>query len=352
MRKKISKLWITPLAVMAVLLFSYGCSDDSADLPSVTTSAVTDITGLSAVGGGNVTDDGGDPVTDRGVVLGLMPDPSLDENVGRATSGSGEGEFTTNITGLSPETTYFVRAYAINSEGTGYGESIQFTTPEMEPELLVPGNWENATGFTSYYWQDEGEHMGYIFGTNVYGDTGYGQLFRNTQSFSISSVLYWIGAKEGTSGEVVFTIWEFSGGSPGNVLGSETISMADIEASQTLEDALWVEFEEEVVVTGDFIVGADISGLDDFVEDEYYLGHVSTQQNDGGGGELAWIREGNDWLPVMTYDIDVDIAVFPLVQLTEKSGDKMLQLLQELPAGQTLPAHLKDRVRAVESHRP
>ncbi len=353
MRKKIIGLWITPLAVMAVLLFSYGCSDDSADLPTVTTSAVTDITGLSAVGGGNVTDDGGDPVTDRGVVLGMMPDPTLDENTGRITSGSGEGEFTSNITGLSPETTYFVRAYAINSEGTGYGESVQFATPEMEPELLVPGNWENATDVTTYYWVDEEENnLGYIFGTNAYGDAGYGQVFRNTQSFSIGSVLFWIGAKAGTAGEVEFTIWEFSEGVPGNVLGSETISMADIHASENLEDALWVEFEQEVVVTGDFMVGADISGLDDYVEGEYYLGQVSTVDGDGGGAELVWIREGDDWLPIMTYNIDVDIAVFPLVQLTGKSGDKVLQLIRELPAGQTLPSNLKDRIRAAESQRP
>ena len=95
-------------------------------LPTVMTTEVSNITANSAVCGGNVTEDGGSEVTARGVCWGTSPEPTGDE--GHTSDSLGIGEFTSTITGLTANTTYYVRAYAINSEGTAYGTEKSFTT--------------------------------------------------------------------------------------------------------------------------------------------------------------------------------------------------------------------------------
>ena len=109
--------------------FSVRCLRDagsSASLPTVTTTSVTSITQNSATSGGNVTADGGATVTPRGVCWSTSQNPTVSNS--HTTNGSGTGSFTSSITGLSANTTYYVRAYATNSVGTAYGSQISFTT--------------------------------------------------------------------------------------------------------------------------------------------------------------------------------------------------------------------------------
>lgn len=94
--------------------------------PSVVTSNVSNITSSSAKCGGTVTGDGGVSVTSRGVCWGTSQNPTTSDNI--KTSGSGVGNYNVTLNNLSPNTTYYVRAYATNSEGTGYGEQKKFTT--------------------------------------------------------------------------------------------------------------------------------------------------------------------------------------------------------------------------------
>ena len=98
-------------------------------VPRVTTTEVYGITNNSAIVGGNVTYDGGYTVTTRGVCWSATnPVPTVASN--HTICGAGLGSFTITITGLSPNTHYYVRAYATNSIGTGYGETVSFTTTE------------------------------------------------------------------------------------------------------------------------------------------------------------------------------------------------------------------------------
>jgi hypothetical protein len=94
--------------------------------PTVLTASVSTITQTSAASGGNVTADGGATVSARGVCWGTSANPTISSS--HTSDGSGTGAFTSAITGLSPYTTYHVRAYATNSAGTGYGGDIYFTT--------------------------------------------------------------------------------------------------------------------------------------------------------------------------------------------------------------------------------
>ncbi len=80
---------------------------------TITTSAVTSPTTNSATSGGNITTDGGAPVTARGVCWSTSQNPTTANS--KTTDGTGTGSFTSNITGLTANTTYYVRAYATNS---------------------------------------------------------------------------------------------------------------------------------------------------------------------------------------------------------------------------------------------
>jgi hypothetical protein len=97
------------------------------NLPTVSTENATSITQTSATISSNVISDGGATVTERGIVFSTSSNPTLTDTK-LTNTGTGIGFFSTNISNLSPSTTYFVRAYATNSKGTAYSTQISFTT--------------------------------------------------------------------------------------------------------------------------------------------------------------------------------------------------------------------------------
>ncbi len=103
-----------------------GGGESTVTLPVVSTNAVSGITATSATCAGNVTADGGANVTARGVCWSTSPNPTVSDS--HTTDGSGTGSFSSSITGLLANTTYYVRAYATNSVGTAYGAEVSFTT--------------------------------------------------------------------------------------------------------------------------------------------------------------------------------------------------------------------------------
>lgn len=106
---------------------SSGPEDTINNLPVIITTEVTDITSITANTGGNVTNEGGTPVIKRGVCWGTTENPNLVSG-NKTTNGYGTGKFTSNITGLTGGTKYYVRAYATNNVGTTYGSQFSFTT--------------------------------------------------------------------------------------------------------------------------------------------------------------------------------------------------------------------------------
>lgn len=103
-------------------------------LPTVTTNEATNITQTTATGRGNVTNDGGATVTSRGLCWSTSPDPTM-ETGSSVTCGSGTGTFTGQITSLTANTTYHIRAYATNIVGTSYGNDVTFTTEQSSVSL-------------------------------------------------------------------------------------------------------------------------------------------------------------------------------------------------------------------------
>jgi len=114
---------------------SFTTSPEVAVAPAVTTSAVTSITSNSAVSGGDVTNEGGAPVTAKGVCWSTTANPTITSS--KTTDGTGSGSFVSNLTNLNPGTTYYIRAYATNSAGTSYGNEYSFATTVVVPTLTT-----------------------------------------------------------------------------------------------------------------------------------------------------------------------------------------------------------------------
>jgi len=124
-----------------------------ANTPTVTTANVTNIAATSATSGGNVTVEGGAPVTARGVCWSTAPTPTIADNL--TVDGTGDGVFTSSLAGLSPLTIYYVRAYATNLYGTAYGQEIQFTSNGINTPTVTT---RNATQITA----DSATSGGYV----------------------------------------------------------------------------------------------------------------------------------------------------------------------------------------------
>lgn len=119
--------------------------------PIVTTESMTNTAEAMATGGGNIINTGGYPVTVRGVCWSTSENPTTALSTKTVENGSfGTGSFTSNITGLTPLTTYYVRAYATNSLGTAYGNQVEY-----QYELQIGMNY---AGGIVFYIDETGQH--------------------------------------------------------------------------------------------------------------------------------------------------------------------------------------------------
>ena len=145
--------------------FSVRClrdqSGNTAQVPTVTTSLVSEVATTSATCGGNVTSDGGASVTVRGVCWSTSQNPTVNDS--HTTDGGGMGSFTSNITGLAANTIYYVRAYATNSAGTAYGEEVTFTTLSAGGTAVIDSKSCPGTPTVT-------DHEGNVYATVQIGD--------------------------------------------------------------------------------------------------------------------------------------------------------------------------------------
>nr|WP_315182382.1 cadherin domain-containing protein [uncultured Flavobacterium sp.] len=115
-----------------------------ANVPTITTNAVTSIGAITAIAGGNVTDNGGIALIEKGICWSTSSNPTITNNkiVNNATS---IGDFSENLTGLTAETTYYIRAYATTALGTVYGNEVVFTTTIFAPSISYATTTANFT---------------------------------------------------------------------------------------------------------------------------------------------------------------------------------------------------------------
>ncbi len=121
-------------------------------LPTVTTSDPSATSTTTGTGGGTVSIDGGSPVTARGVCWSTSANPTIANS--KTSDGTGTGTFSSNISGLTQNTTYHVRAYATNSVGTAYGTDKQFTTDPLTVND-IDGNSYHVIRIGTQLWMKE-----------------------------------------------------------------------------------------------------------------------------------------------------------------------------------------------------
>jgi uncharacterized protein (TIGR02145 family) len=122
------------------------------NLAELTTSAISALTSSSATTGGNISEDGGTSVTSRGVCWNTAGTPTLSDDT--TINSLGTGIYISNITGLTPNTIYYIRAYATNSVGTAYGNQLSFVT---DPVIWadIEGNSYNVIRIGTQLWMKE-----------------------------------------------------------------------------------------------------------------------------------------------------------------------------------------------------
>jgi len=140
MKKTISLLTLVYIIIGITIINS--CKKDPI-IPTLTTNTISNVTINSATSGGVITKDGGAAVTARGICWGASLNPTTSDS--HTTDDKGVGSFVSNLTGLTPNTQYHVRAYATNSVGTAYGTEVTFTST---PIILASLNTTGVTAIT------------------------------------------------------------------------------------------------------------------------------------------------------------------------------------------------------------
>jgi len=170
--------------------------DPYVELPALTTATATNITATSATTGGSIANVGMPVYTERGVCYGTIANPTVGGNSTKlAVEGSGTGSFMADLTGLTSKTTYYVRAYATNSNGTVYGNQVEFTTEAAAKEQIIKMTTEKegeveliigGTGEMIIDWGDGTPEEAYIASGSSIFSPKYTHSYSNANSRTIT----------------------------------------------------------------------------------------------------------------------------------------------------------------------
>jgi hypothetical protein len=140
------------LCCLIIIVSIYSCkkteTTTTLTLATVTTDVATNVTDTTATLGGRVTQEGGSAVTARGIVVNLLPNPTINDGV--IDFGNGTGAFSSGVQGFDRHTKYYIRAFATNSTGTAYGNEISFTTTGGGAGCNIIMVSENITSATTW----------------------------------------------------------------------------------------------------------------------------------------------------------------------------------------------------------
>ena len=226
-------------------------------LPTVITSPVTNFSSTSATCGGIVTSDGGATVIARGVCWRNIPNPTIANS--HTTNGTGMGNFTSSLTGLIANTTYFVRAYATNGVGTAYGSEVSFTTIPTSAFTCgtstltdADGNIYNTVQIGQQCWMKENLR------TTKYAD---GTFISPGSSIVSTNVAYWYYPNSDASNEPTYgLVYNWPAVMHGNASSSTNPSGVQGVCPtgwHVPSDAEWTQLTDYVSSQSQYVCGSD-----------------------------------------------------------------------------------------------
>ncbi len=136
--------------LLTIVIQASSCKEE-VNIPEVYTTTTSKITSTSVTTGGNIVNDGGSPITSRGVCWSTSQAPFKSNN--KTIDGTGKGSYSSKIFGLIPNTFYYVCAYATNKGGTAYGDVVNFKTTVQIADY--DGNIYNTVQIDTQLWLQE-----------------------------------------------------------------------------------------------------------------------------------------------------------------------------------------------------
>lgn len=259
-----------------------GGNSNTPTTPVVTTATAGTITATSLQIGGTVTADGGAPVTARGVCWNVVTATIADP---KTVDGAGLGSFTSSVTNLRPFTAYYVRAYATNSAGTGYGQDVIIVTPK---EITLPTVVTNPPGPVT---DVSGSVSGEVMSDGNATVTGRGICWGTSQNPTISGNKIALGT--GVGG--FFT----------NILGLPVNVTYYVRAYAT--NSLGTSYGDQVSFTTAYVIGNLYQGGKIFYVDNTKLHGLITAVSDQSGG-ARWNNTSNPYKDINAYSVSNGVA--------------------------------------------
>ena len=263
----------------------------SLQMPTVTTANSTNITLVSATSGGNVTNEGYSSVTARGVCWSTSQNPTIADN--KTTDGAGTGNFTSNITGLTQETTYYVRAYATNGVGTAYGEQKNFTTLSVNLPTVT-------TGSVTYFTSSTADCGGNVTNDGLSSVTARGVCWSNKQNPTINDNKTVNGSGTGSftsnitglNKGTIYYIRAYATNGAGTAYGNQVSFTINDEVN--INGVIWANWN--VDMPGTFATKWESTGM--FYQWNRKIGWSSTNPMVNSNGGTTWdssIPTGTTW---------------------------------------------------------
>ncbi len=264
------------LLVLSFSLFIISCKKDSGSsankLPKLSTTVISQLGSTSVKTGGTISTAGLGIVTARGVCWGTTKGPTSAGN--HTTDGTGVGTFESNITGLLPSTTYYLRAYATNAEGTAYGSEINFIT--LTPDVYVAG-YDNAgtTAIGAVIWKNgvqtrltNGSFEAQAYAVYVSGNDVYAAGYEKDVNGALPKV--W---KNGTA-TILSTVAESYAYNVA-VSGTDVYVAGEVNGPPALTATVWKNGTAVTIgagTDGSFATGLFIDGTDLYVTGSMFTG--------------------------------------------------------------------------------
>jgi hypothetical protein len=310
----------------ASTLWFYEVDFEGTDSPTVTSQAVSDILASTATGNGNITATGGEAPTKRGICYNTTGTPTVADSKVEETGSFTTGAFTEALTGLTPGTTYYVKAYAYNSAGYAYGAEVNFTTDKVAPTVTVQAptsvlpTTATANGNITALGGENSTVRGFEYGltkTGTWDIHTHGSYSTGAFTASLTSLTantsYWIRAYATNSIGTSYSEWiQFQTAASGVIPTGTKLDICSDYSGYTYQ-LQRSETDDGDVYTAYFVISTDLTNKQGlaFYKRIYDL-HLYFNGYDGGtvtvyvkrDSELTWQSVGT-----ITLDDDEDIII-------------------------------------------